>query len=211
VASVGRVNVLGAAVVAACAWAALLLYQHGGSFLSAFAVWNVMMVAMMLPSLVPWLSLFGPSEVGSFVAGYFSVWAAYCLIAATAQLQLRAQLTVPPEAGALILVAAGAFQFTPLKQACLKKCRSPVGHLLTRWHNTGGRVFRIGLAHGLNCLGCCWALMAVAFALGVMNLWWMAALTVLLFVEKVLPKGELVSRALGAALVIAGAGWLVGA
>ena len=206
-----RVNLVGVAVLAAAAWAFLLLHRGGESFLAVFLMWNVMMVAMMLPALLPWLDLFGRSQVPAFAGGYFLVWASYCLAATALQLRLNATVGIAPRFGALVLVAAGAYQLTPLKEACLEKCRSPVGQLLTRWRSGRAWVFRTGLAHGLHCLGCCWMLMAVAFALGVMNFLWMAVLTGLVFAEKVLPRAELVSRAIGIALVTTGLGWLLAA
>ena len=189
------------------AWFVLAGHAHHASgFLASFALWNVMMVAMMLPSLFPWLELLGRSRyaVPFFALGYFGLWAVYCLVAATAQQWLGPTLVLPRAAGSAVLIAAGLFQFTPLKSACLRHCRSPVGYLLTRWRHGRGWAFRIGLAHGLNCLGCCWALMAVAFALGVMNLLWMAVLTLMILVEKTLPRGDSLGRAFGVALVLWG-------
>ena len=90
-----------------------------------------------------------------------------------------------------------------------RHCRSPIGYLLTEWRSGRGRPFRVGLAHGANCLACCWALMALAFVLGVMNLWWMAALTLVMLVEKMAPNGERFSRGLGAALLVWGLGLLL--
>ncbi len=195
--------------VAALAWSLLLAFGHTSGFAASFVMWNVMMVAMMLPSLFPWLVLFEPAQSLRFALGYFAVWAVYCLIAAGAQHYLRSEHAVSGAAAAALLIIAGAFQFTPMKQSCLRKCRSPLGHVLTHWRS--GRAFwlRVGLGHGMNCLGCCWALMAVAFALGIMNLAWMAAVTVLLVAEKMLPQGELFSRVTGATLMMVGFGWLV--
>ncbi len=110
-------------------------------------------------------------------------------------------------AGGAVLVVAGLFQLTPLKAACLARCRSPLMFLMTRWREGRRGPFVMGLDHGLFCLGCCWALMLVMFVAGVMNLLWMAALTALMTVEKVMPRGELLARATGVALVGAGA-WL---
>ena len=193
---------------AALAWSLLLVYGHASGFAASFVMWNVMMVAMMLPSLLPWLVLFEPSQAVRFSSGYFAVWAVYCLVAAGAQHYLRGEQAVSGKAAATLLVIVGAFQFTPMKQSCLRKCRSPLGHLLTHWRSGRGFWLRVGLGHGMNCLGCCWALMAVAFALGVMNLAWMAALTVLLAAEKMLPQGERFSQVTGAALVACGVAWL---
>ena len=193
---------------AAVAWVALvamgLSRTHPPGLATSFLMWNVMMAAMMLPSLTPWLGLFGPREGARFAAGYFGVWSVYCLAAAIAQVYFRDGVAFSGTASASVLIVAGLYQFTPMKQACLRKCRSPLGQLLTRWRSGKSFPLRIGAAHGLNCLGCCWALMAVAFAVGVMNFWWMAALTVLLVAEKTFPLGERISRYTGAALVLAG-------
>jgi len=194
--------------VAALAWLLLLVAGQASGFAASFVMWNVMMVAMMLPSLLPWLVLFEPSQSLRFASGYFAVWAGYCFAAAGAQHYLRAEQAVTGEAAAAILIIAGAYQFTPMKQSCLRKCRSPLGHVLTHWRSGRGFWLRVGLGHGVNCLGCCWALMAVAFALGVMNLAWMAALTVLLAAEKMLPQGERFARVSGAALIACGVAWL---
>ena len=202
----------GALGIVLLAWLALLLHgdHASASFGITFLLWNVMMVAMMLPSLLPWLFLFDGKRLWLFVGGYLTVWAAYCFAAAAVQgtLQDRILLTdtlaLSPRVGGALLIFAGAFQFTPIKNACLTKCRSPIGHLLTRWKSGHLFAFRVGLSHGANCLGCCWALMAVAFALGVMNLWWMGALTLLLVLEKTAPKGALIGKALGGALIAYG-------
>jgi predicted metal-binding membrane protein len=195
--------------IAALAWSLLWAFGHTSGFAASLVSWNVMMVAMMLPSLTPWLLLFEPHQSLRFSLGYFAVWALYALAAAGAQQLLRVEHGVSGPGAAAVLIIAGAYQFTPLKQSCLRKCRSPLGHVLTYWQS--GRAFwmRVGLGHGMNCLSCCWALMGVAFALGVMNLGWMAAVTVLIVAEKMLPRGELFSRVTGGTLILVGAGWLV--
>jgi predicted metal-binding membrane protein len=203
-----RLTPLVIVAVAALAWSLLLVHGHASGFAASFVMWNVMMVAMMLPSLVPWLVLFEPSQSLRFSSGYFAVWAGYCFAAAAAQHYLRGEQAVSGDAAAALLIIAGAYQFTPMKQSCLRKCRSPLGHVLTHWRSGRGFWLRVGLSHGMNCLGCCWALMAVAFALGVMNLAWMAALTVLLAAEKMLPQGERFARVSGVALIACGLAWL---
>ncbi len=205
---VERLTPLFIVAVTALAWSLLLVLGHASGFAASFVMWNVMMVAMMLPSLLPWLVLFEPSQSLRFSFGYFAVWGVYCFAAAGAQHYLRGEHAVSGGAAAALLVIAGAFQFTPMKQSCLRKCRSPLGHVLTHWRSGRGFWLRVGLGHGMNCLGCCWALMAVAFALGVMNLAWMAALTVLLAAEKMLPQGERFARVTGAALIVCGVVWL---
>jgi predicted metal-binding membrane protein len=103
-----------------------------------------------------------------------------------------------------VLVAAGVFQWTPLKRACLAACRSPLSFLMTGWREGRGGALVMGLRHGLHCLGCCWALMALLFVAGVMNLLWVAAIAVSVLVEKVVPRGDLVGRIAGLGLVAAG-------
>jgi predicted metal-binding membrane protein len=110
--------------------------------------------------------------------------------------------------GGAVLVAAGLFQFTPLKAACLAHCRTPLGFFLSSWRDGPRGAFRMGLEHGRYCVGCCWALMIVAFALGVMNLAWMAVLTLGLSIEKIAPRGPLVGRAFGALLTAWGV-WMI--
>jgi predicted metal-binding membrane protein len=111
---------------------------------------------------------------------------------------------VSPRVGTAIFLIAGIYQFAPLKRACLAHCRTPFGYFLTRWRNGPIGAIRMGLHHGLFCVGCCWALMATAFAVGVMNVWWMAALGAVALIEQTAPKGELLRRVLGGALLGAG-------
>ena len=103
-----------------------------------------------------------------------------------------------------IFLVAGIYQFAPLKRACLTHCRTPFGYFLTRWIDGPIGALRMGLQHGLFCVGCCWALMATAFAVGAMNLWWMTALGTVALLEQTTPQGELLRRALGAAFLVAG-------
>jgi len=106
------------------------------------------------------------------------------------------------------LIAAGLYQMTPLKNVCLQHCRSPVHFLAGRWRKGATGAFRTGLHHGLYCLGCCWALMLLLFVGGVMNLLWIAALAALVLLEKIIPRGDLLGRASGSLLVLAGL-WLI--
>lgn len=191
-------------------------------FALAFLMWMVMMTAMMLPSVMPWITLFASTSrrsdaeaeplvsTGLFVSGYFAIWGAYSAGAAFAQLLLQrgAQLPLAPYVGGALLLSAGAFQLTPIKAACLRHCRSPLGFFLSQWRDGPVGAFQMGFRHGTYCLGCCWALMALSFALGVMNLLWMAALTLLLCVEKLAPGGQTVSRVFGVVLAAWGV-WLL--
>jgi predicted metal-binding membrane protein len=191
-------------------------------------MWAVMMVAMMTPSAAPMVLVFATVHrrraaagrpavpIAIFVAGYLAVWWAFSVLAAFAQAWLHAlallspaMATTSPVLGGAVLMVAGVFQWTPLKQACLAACRSPLSFIMSRWREGRGGAFRMGLHHGLYCLGCCWALMALLFVAGVMNLVWVAAIAAAVLVEKVVPRGDLMGRVAGAALVVAGA-WVAG-
>jgi predicted metal-binding membrane protein len=204
------------------------MHPHSGPGLPAtFAMWMVMMLAMMLPPVMPWILLFATAsrrregqrrpygDTALFTSGYFVIWAVFSLGAAVLQLALQRwalidplQLKTGPVAGGVVLVVAGAFQWTPLKSACLKHCRSPLGFFLSRWDDGPAGALRMGLTHGIYCLTCCWGLMIVSFALGTMNLLWMALLTLMLCVEKIAPAGGFFSRLFGVALVVWGL-WLI--
>jgi len=187
-----------------------------------FAMWTVMMVGMMTGSAAPMLLLFAgaqkarrqqrmPMTVLLFGLGYLAVWAGFSALATSTQwiLQRAALLSdgmaaSTPWLAAAILVVAGIYQLTPFKGACLTLCRSPLGFLMTNWRDGFGGAFRMGARHGLFCLGCCWALMIVLFAVGVMNLTWVAALTAAVLIEKMTPAGVFFSRASGVAMVATG-------
>jgi len=194
-----------------------------GHALLVFLMWWVMMIAMMLPSVAPTVLLQAallrhagtsgvPAIASAFLAGYLATWAAFSALATAAQWALEAAglvsatmmtliQTVP---GALVLIAAGAFQFTPLKTACLEQCRSPVRFLTERRRPGAAGAFRMGSEHGLYCLGCCWALMALLFVGGIMNLYWIVGLTALVAAEKLTPWGKPIGRAAGAVLIACG-------
>ena len=195
-------------------------------FAYMFVMWAVMMVAMMLPSATPAILLFDRvreqratsgrpyAPTAAFVAGYLLVWTAFSVFATLANWLLHTggalssmSGKVAPAVGGMVLIAAGLFQWTPLKHACLIHCRSPVGFLTQHWREGNNGALLMGLHHGAYCLGCCWLLMALLFVLGVMNLAWVAVLTVVVLIEKLLPGGELVSRGLGVVMVGLGA-WL---
>jgi predicted metal-binding membrane protein len=106
--------------------------------------------------------------------------------------------------GGAILVAAGMYQLTPSKRACLTQCQSPLGFLMSHWRNGASGALRMGLSHGLYCVGCCWALMGVLFVVGVMNLAWVAGLAIFVLLEKIGPPGPLVARASGSIMIAAG-------
>jgi predicted metal-binding membrane protein len=189
-----------------------------------FVMWTVMMVAMMVPSAAPMILAFLTVNqrrqatdrplvpVAIFVFGYLAVWTAFSAVATFAQWGLhRAAMlstmmvaTSPSLKGGL-LIAAGIFQWTPLKRACLRGCRSPLSFLMSEWREGSAGAFVMGLRNGTYCVGCCWILMALLFVAGVMNLFWVAAIALFVMAEKILGKGELLAHVAGVALVIAGA------
>jgi predicted metal-binding membrane protein len=187
--------------------------------LLTFTMWSVMMVGMMTGSAAPMLLLFAAAQAkrqasgGSwrvllFGLGYLAIWTGFSAIATFSQWALqRASLlsdtlaASSPRLAAAIVIIAGVYQLTPFKKACLSHCRSPLGFLMTRWRDGASGAFRMGVSHGLFCLGCCWALMIVLFAVGVMNLAWVAALTVLVLIEKLTPAGLVLSRVSALAMI----------
>ncbi len=191
---------------------------------AAVAMWLAMVVAMMTPTVLPWILAYATlvtpvagtrpwRAIAAFTAGYLLVWLAYSVAAATLQVALaRAGLLLgdrlTPTLGGVVLVAAGAFQFMPLKGACLAHCRNPLSYFIARWQDGPIGGLRLGLAHGAYCLGCCWLVMLTAMAMGVMNLAWMAVLTVVVALEQLAPGGVWVSRGCGVGLLAWGASLL---
>jgi predicted metal-binding membrane protein len=191
-----------------------------------WAMWAVMMTGMMLPSASPTLLLYGAAVrrrsgaaaaplIYALAAGYLFVWALFSVLATALQRALAARLLVSPmmevtspALGAGLLLVAGAYQLTPWKGACLSTCRSPLGFLMRRWRPGALGAFRMGAEHGLYCLGCCWALMLLLFAGGVMNLTVIAALTAFVAFEKLAPLGGMSARASGV-LLVATALWML--
>ena len=165
-------------------------------------MWMGMMTVMMLPTVWPWVAAFnrlGGSTL-DFTGGYALAWLFYSVAAASIQLLLPHQ--IPNALAAVILLIAGVFQITPVKRACLMHCRNPLTYFLTRWRDGRSGGFRMGFNHGLFCVACCWALMATTLAVGVMSLWWMAALAVVTFAEQVSLWGERVRIGVGLALML---------
>ena len=186
------------------------------TLLPLFLMWAIMMIAMMLPSALPMILTFtavtrnrqrsGRSyiPVSIFVLGYIAIWCGFSVVAAIAQWWLHRHALLSPSMaststwlGGTLLVAAGLFQFTPLKQSCLTHCRGPLEFIMTRWREGRSGAFRMGVEHGAFCTGCCWALMALLFVAGVMNILWIAALTLLVCLEKMLPARAHLSFATG--------------
>ena len=185
-----------------------------------FGMWAVMMAAMMLPSAAPMILLYGTIArarrargdltVGSgvFAAGYVLVWAAFALMAVGLQfgaekaavLSPMMEMTSTVLAGAL-LIAAGLYQWSSLKQACLRRCRSPLEFVMTQWREGVRGALVMGLKHGAYCLGCCWLLMLLLFVGGIMNLSWIGGLALFVLIEKTAPAGHWIGRAAGAGLI----------
>ena len=194
-------------------------------FTYLFVMWAVMMVGMMMPSVASMVLLYANvgrkaaengrplAATGWFVAGYLLAWTAFSLAATVAQWQFSRLALITPMMssasdlfGGLLLIAAGLYQWSPLKDACLTHCQSPLGFLISRggfkaslWGS-----LRLGAEHGSLCVGCCWVLMALLFVGGVMNLLWIAGLTIFVLLEKIIPTGRLVPRLAGAAMAAAG-------
>ena len=191
-----------------------------------WAMWSVMMTAMMLPSAAPLILLYGAAvrrsqpqtarrHTYALAAGYLAAWGAFSLAATALQRALASLLLLTPmrEAGsdrvtATLLLVAGAYQWTPLKHACLRACQSPLAFLMGRWRNGGAGAFRVGLEHGSYCIGCCWALMLLLFAGGVMNLVVIAGLTAWVAVEKLAPFSRRGAQLSGAVMIAVGS-WML--
>jgi predicted metal-binding membrane protein len=185
-----------------------------------FAMWTVMMAAMMLPSTLPMIEMHARISRGQsaeaaghaplFAAGYLLAWTCFAAAMTLVQYQLDRMAIIGDTmrmgafAGGLLLIATGIYQVTPLKQACLTKCRTPLGFFMTRWHTGARGALLMGFNHGVFCVGCCWMLMALMFVGGAMNLAWAAALTIFVLLEKAAPWGGALSRASGAVMLASG-------
>ncbi len=191
-----------------------------------FAMWWVMMVAMMLPSATPMLLLFARVNrkeqagdrpyvpTGVFAAGYLAAWGAFSAVATGLQWLLEQlgllspmMVTTSYWLGGAILILAGLWQLTPVKGVCLRHCRSPLSFLMQSWRPGRLGAFHMGLEHGAYCLGCCWFLMGLLFFGGIMNLFWIAGLAVYVLLEKTIPLGHWLARAIG--IAAAGCGVLM--
>ena len=205
-------------------------------FTLTFLMWGVMMVAMMAPSAAPMILTFAAVNrrrrnhhplspaaaprtpivpTGVFLAGYLLAWCAFSLAATLAQWGLHSAAllspmlsSVSPVLGGILLLTAGVFQWSPLKYACLNRCRTPMSFLTADWQEGYQGALSMGLRHGFYCLGCCWALMGLLFVLGVMNLLWIATLAAFVLAEKVLPAGHWIGRGAGLGLTAWGL-WLI--
>ena len=198
-------------------------------FVLMFVMWSVMMVAMMVPSAAPMVVLFAMvnrkrrareapyTPTAIFLLGYLLVWTAFSAAATLTQWTLHNAALLSPMMvststvlGGLLLIGAGIFQWTPLKKACLVHCRSPIHFFVAEWKDGKWGALVMGVKHGIYCVGCCWILMALLFVAGVMNLLWVAAITIFVLVERVIPQGDLVGRLTGFVLVGAGVVVLAG-
>ena len=195
----------------------------GGMLPLTFAMWAVMMTGMMLPSAAPAILLYAAlvrknAERGTvlpatwvFISGYVAAWTAFSAAAALAQTALEHAMLITSAMSlasqglsAGVLVAAGLYQWLPVKDICLQKCRNPLELFTMRWRPGARGAFRMGLEHGVYCVGCCWMLMLILFAAGVMNLLWVALIAGFIFVEKLLPAARFTSALAGLALVGSG-------
>jgi predicted metal-binding membrane protein len=188
-----------------------------------FGMWSVMMLGMMLPSAAAGILLYArvarsDARSGSpvtrtylFAAGYLLAWAAFSAVATLLQWLLASATLLTPmmesdshRFSAAVLIAAGIYQWTPLKDVCLRQCRGPADFLARYWRRGMTGALRMGFQHGLYCVGCCWVLMLLLFVGGVMNLVWIAAITVFVLVEKLAPPGVLAGRVVGLLMMAAG-------
>jgi predicted metal-binding membrane protein len=237
----GLIVAIGTAVVVALAWA----YLASGAGMDTemmvgmpdmapmpwtplyaallFAMWWVMMIAMMVPSAAPTVLLYATvkrrqenasgaaMEAWIFLSGYLVTWAGFSLVAVLAQWALErtgllsmAMASTSAILGGTLLLAAGLYQFTPLKHACLRYCQSPLLFLSSHWRPGASGALVMGLQHGVYCVGCCWFLMALLFVSGVMNFVWIIGIAFYVACEKLLPFGQRLSHAAGMALILSG-------
>ena len=197
-----------------------------GDFLMLFVMWAIMMVGMMIPSAAPLILTFATinrkklEQNGSFVptavfvTGYLWVWTVFSLLAAGTQWGLHSlallspmMVSQSPLLNGVLLIAAGLYQWAPLKRTCLEHCQSPLSFIMSHWREGTGGALRMGWEHGLYCLGCCWVLMVLLFVMGVMNLAWVAVIAVFVLLEKILPLGLWMGRVTGILLIAWGL-WL---
>jgi predicted metal-binding membrane protein len=190
--------------------------------LAVFVVaWQLMIASMMLPSSLPLIALFATvaarqdrpaGATAALIGGYAAVWTAFGVAAFLLDVAVHRVVdrvgfleAHPRLVAGSVLIVAGAFQFSDLKDRCLRECRHPVPFLMSRYARGARAAFRLGVSHGIFCLGCCWALMLVGFAAGVANLWWMVALTAVMVIEKTARGGDRASAPIGIGLLVAGA------
>jgi predicted metal-binding membrane protein len=196
-----------------------MVHWSAANWLAVFVMWTVMMAAMMLPSAAPMVMCFSAlnrrrgdgARTFFFVVAYLALWGVFGGAATVAQWALQSAGWVSPMIvsrspvfSAALLLIAGVFQFSPLKHTCLRACRSPLGFLMSDWNDGLFGAWRMGMRHGLYCIGCCWGLMALLFVGGAMNLPWIVALALVVAIEKLAPKGDMVAQLLGGVMIGAG-------
>ncbi len=199
------------------------------AFAVTFAMWTAMMTGMMLPSAAPMVLIYAGvarqaadrgkpfAPAGCVAGGYLVAWMVFSLAATSAQWALERALLLTPTLtiagstlGGALLIAAGLYQWAPLKERCLSQCHAPLSFIQQHggFRRDAGGALKLGWRHGLYCIGCCWALMAILFVMGLMNLAWIAALAIFILLEKIVPAGWPVSRIAGVLLIAAG-GWMM--
>jgi predicted metal-binding membrane protein len=217
----GAMSDMAMAAIAPMAWTP-------GYAVLMFFMWWIMMLAMMLPSAAPMILLFAMVNrkqrekgapyvpTGIFAAGYVLVWGAFSLVAVAAQWGLEqsgllsaTMATTSVALGTGLLIAAGIYQLTPLKHACLRHCRSPIAFITQHWRPGEFGALRMGVAHGAFCTGCCWFLMALLFYGGIMNLYWIVGLALFVLLEKTTPAGHWLGRISGVVLIASGGALLL--
>ncbi|MEM1297647.1 MAG: DUF2182 domain-containing protein [Pseudomonadota bacterium] len=194
-----------------------------GTIAATTTMWILMMAAMMLPAMAPVMAIYAglaakedsgarlALRIGVFTMGYFLLWAVFSVAAALGQLSLRGSewftmggtLALPVAAG-LLLIIAGAYQLTPIKEFCLRHCRHPLTYLMSHWREGLAGAFPVGARHGVYCLGCCIALMGLMFVFGAMDVFWMAMIALYFLAEKILPAAEIWGKIFGGLLILAG-------
>lgn len=228
--AVGMANMMTMSEPAMGAGMAMPSVQPWGTldYVLMFIMWSVMMFAMMTPSAAPMVLTYARisrqrqaelapvAGTATFFLGYLLVWTAFSLVATLVQGGLHAAAllspmmeTTSPILGGIVLIAAGVFQFTPLKHACLSHCRTPLGYFMTEWRDGKWGALVMGVRHGAYCVGCCWMLMVVLFVVGVMNLFWNAGIAAVMLAEKALPGGHRIGQVIGV-LMIGWGIWMLG-
>jgi len=197
-------------------WAGFcVVTPDAGGYLRVVVMWALMSAAMMAPTAFPAFAVFddlnraGRGGFAAIVAGYLAVWLGFSLIAAATQFALvKAELLNPfgdsrsAILSGVLLLIAGLYQFSPIKEGCLSKCRLPMAFFMQHWQPGAGGAWRMGLRLGADCLGCCWALMALAFVGGVMNLAFMGLATLIMVLEKLPDIGRPLTKPLGVVLIL---------
>ena len=220
---------VGAMMVSGMSMAPALKAWAIKDFALTFAMWAVMMVGMMTPSAAPMILLYArvgrqaahddhPFASSSwFAGGYLGSWAAFSIVATSAQWALTQASALSPVMalsskwiGGAVLISIGIYQWTPLKESCLSLCRSPLAFIQAQggFKRAARGSLILGARHGAYCVGCCWALMALLFVGGIMNVLWIAGISILVLLEKIAPAGKMISRATGTILALAGV-WLI--